>query len=78
MNPSNRVLKNAKYDKGVIYRGTLSTGDVIQLAKVAPLEGILEQVSGLHLFEETDPTLCTESCEVFGTQEDMFINESAA
>ena len=60
-----RILENAKYDQGVIYRGKLSTGEVVRLSKILPLENLEERIAELEESENDDPTVCSTSCEVF-------------
>jgi len=72
MDPSVRRLENAKYPPGVIYRGHLSIGEVIRLSKVLAGPQLTDQVAAYNESEIDDPTFCSESCEIFSGQIDMF------
>ncbi|MAD89047.1 MAG: hypothetical protein CMK64_05040 [Pseudoalteromonas sp.] len=63
MSPDVRTLPNQNFDQGVIYRGKLSIDSVILTAKQLNLDDLNSYIEDLSVFEEEDPSFCSESCE---------------
>lgn len=70
-----RILPNQPFEGDVIYRGHLSMSGVIRLSAQLPHESVMESISMKEVFEETDPTICSESCEVFSSPEEFELEQ---
>lgn len=65
--PDNRRLPKAVHVKNEIYRGHMSLDKIVKLSKVIPHEDVKASVKERIALEEDNPTMCSESCEVFGS-----------
>lgn len=68
-----RKLPKQTFEQGVIYRGHLSMDKVIRLSRVLPAESINERLNQLSVFEDDDPSLCSESCEALASPDDFVL-----
>ena len=59
-----RQKETDKYAVGVIYRGKISVDHVIKMASVLDKNSLADAVRMEADFADTDPTMCSESCEV--------------
>ncbi len=66
-----RVLPNQPFVGDVIYRGHLSMEKVIKLARQLPPELLADEMSTQAMFEDEEPSFCSESCEVFPAADDF-------
>ncbi|WP_338854198.1 phosphoadenosine phosphosulfate reductase family protein (plasmid) [Alteromonas macleodii] len=66
-----RVLPGQPFEGDVIYRGHLSMTGIVKLSSQLPKESVLASIADKQLFEETEPSLCSESCEVFPDPDDF-------
>jgi hypothetical protein len=64
--PKVRILPKAKHKPGEIYRGHLSMDKITILSRVIEQDNARSTVENEIIFAETDPTMCSESCEAFG------------
>lgn len=66
-----RVLPNQPFKGDVIYRGHLSMSGVLKLASQLPPESVIEALADKSVFEEDEPTMCSESCEIIPSPDDF-------
>lgn len=59
-----RKKETDKYGVGVIYRGMISVDHVIKMASVLDKNSLTDAVRMEADFADTDPSMCSESCEV--------------
>lgn len=76
-----RIKPTDKYERGVIYRGFLSIDKVIMTSQKLGEQSLSEAIQSAAMFEETDPTLCSASCEIMpgkAEQGDLLEHSEAA
>jgi len=82
MSPTVRIKPTDKYGQGILYRGQMGMGEIIRMSRVLgdeqSLKNMLQTIREEAMFAETDPTLCSESCEIFTDQQFDFHEELKA